>query len=160
MKGTYKQSEEKRFIRPNGLFFIRWEIISAKKSFEHRFAPLFRRIARNYLKPLISPRFGAQNGARTAHSPAIAPPAFRAIRQKIVCKSVPNTPFEENTNIGELLFMAMANRNQTNKQNTGANTTPTAVDFRVIFREQNLGIRCMPRFFRGKGPKRYGCYIL
>ncbi len=73
----------------------------------HRFAPLFRRIARNYLKPLISPRFGDQNGARTAHSPAIAPPAFRAIQRKIVCKSVLYTYVRVNTSIGKLLFMAI-----------------------------------------------------
>ena len=59
----------------------------------HRFAPPFRRIARNYIKPLISPRFGDQNGARTGYSPAIIPPAFRAIQRKIVYKSVPSMLF-------------------------------------------------------------------
>ena len=43
---------------------------------------MFRRIARNYIKPLISPRFGDQNGVRAAHSPAIAPPVFRTKKPK------------------------------------------------------------------------------
>ena len=78
------------------------KIYSAKKSIP----PLYR-IFRVLFSEIYDPRFGDQNGARTAHSPAIAPPAFRAIRQKIVCKSVPNTYVRENTNKSGLLFMAL-----------------------------------------------------
>ena len=46
-------------------------------------------------------------GARAAHSPAIAPPAFRAIQRKIVCKSVLYTYVRVNNSIGKLLFMAI-----------------------------------------------------
>ena len=52
------------------------------------------RCSRFYVKTVIL-HFGEQNGARTAHSPAIAPSAFRAIQRKIVCKSAPNTLFTE-----------------------------------------------------------------
>ena len=59
------------------------------------------------------------------------------------------SPFMENTNVSKLLFKTLK------KIITKAYTTSTAVDFRVIFREK-IGIRCMPSFFREKGPKRYG----
>ena len=67
------------------------------------------RCSRFYVKTVIL-HFGEQNGARTAHSPAIAPPAFCAIQQKIVCKSALNTSLRENTNVGEIIAEHLSRR--------------------------------------------------